>query len=416
MSTAPANPSVSRDLGELRLFLEHHLEHHILPFWFKHAMPANNQGGINTCIAGDGSLLSDDKYMWSQLRAIYTFSALYNHFRKDEKFLAVALQVAAFAKQFGRDDQGRWVFAVTAQGQPHIGHTSIYADGFAIMGYTELYNATGDINHLRIALETYRSLQTRLDLTKPIPVAPYDTPPGMKVHGISMIFSFAFHELGKALRHAIAAGHVSSNDQPNLVKQIAADALDHANQVMNDYLKPDLKVLLEYVNLDGSYEDSPQGRTIVPGHAIESMWFQIHQFEDLGMHDASLKAAACIKWHMELGWDDAFGGIVLGRDLKGLPPYWKFPDSKLWWPQTEALYALLLAHDITGESWCLDWYWKLHDVTFAHYPDPVNGEWHQKLDREFNPITEVVALPVKDPFHLPRALIMCINVLKKMGH
>lgn len=402
----------TRDLGDLRKFLEHHLRHHIMPFWFKHALPVNNQGGINTCLADDGSLLSEDKYMWSQLRAIYTFSAMYNHVDRDPKFLEVAIQVADFAQKFGKDEQGRWVFAVTKEGKPHIGHTSIYADGFAIMGFTELYNATGDPAHLNIALETYRSVKPRLDPTKPIPVAPYDTPPGLKTHGISMIFSIVFHELAKAAKDAQLAGDLEGD----IAKTIAADALSHANQVMGDYLKPEQKALLEYVKLDGSIDDSPQGRTIVPGHAIESMWFQIHQFQDLGMHEQSRQAVAAVQWHMDRGWDEEFGGIVLGQDIKGLEPFWKFPDAKLWWPQTEALYALLLSHDITGEPWCLDWYWKLHDVAFTHYPDKDHGEWYQRLDRKFQLIKEVVALPVKDPFHLPRALIMCIKLLKKMGH
>lgn len=91
MTVSSVNPSATRDLGDLRKFLEHHLEQDIIPFWFKHAMPANNTGGINTCIASDGTLLSDDKYMWSQLRAIYTFSAMYNHIKQDPKYLAVAL-------------------------------------------------------------------------------------------------------------------------------------------------------------------------------------------------------------------------------------------------------------------------------------------------------------------------------------
>jgi len=385
-------------LADLREFLTSHLLESVVPFWLRHAIDPD--GGINTCIRDDGVVVSRDKYLWSQLRAIWTFSALYNRIERKQQYLDIAQQIAAFAARHGRDDQGRWVFAVTAEGRPHTGHTSVYTDGFAILGYSELFRATGDKAALAVALETSQNVQRRLGSGVPPAVAPYEIPPGMKTHGVSMMFSLAFHELAKDTGDAT----------------IAAAALHHANEVMDAFLKPDRKALVEYVRLDGSFDNSPPGRAVVPGHAIESMWFQLHQFEHLGLRDRSLQAIEAIRWHMERGWDKQHGGLLLSVDLDSVePPYWKFADTKLWWPQTEALYALLLAHSISGESWCMEWYWKMHEIAFKHYPVPQHGEWRQRLDRAFQPLNQIVALPVKDPFHLPRALILCIEVLQKMN-
>jgi len=44
-----------------------------------------------------------------------------------------------------------------------------------------------------------------------------------------------------------------------------------------------------------------------------------------------------------------------------------------------------------------------------------HGEWTQRLDRQGRPFSETVALPVKDPFHLPRALIYCVNALQRLA-
>jgi N-acylglucosamine 2-epimerase len=52
-----------------------------------------------------------------------------------------------------------------------------------------------------------------------------------------------------------------------------------------------------------------------------------------------------------------------------------------------------------------DWAW-------THFPVPETGEWRQRLTREGKPTTEVVALPVKDPFHLPRAAILILQLLE----
>ncbi len=370
----------------------------VVPFWLKHAIDREH-GGILTCISDEGQVLSEDKYMWSQLRAIWTFSALYNHIEPREEWLEVARHIFDFVKRYGRDEQGRWVFAVDRDGRILKGATSIYADGFAIYGLTELARATDDQEAIRLALETYENVQQRLSRPGSYQTDPYPLPKGVKAHAVSMLFSLVFHELGRYL-----------NDQ-----KILEAGLYHANEVMTAFLRPDRRLLFEYVRLDNSLIDSPMGRSVVPGHAIESMWFMIHIFRHWGDEARIRQAVEVIRWHIEFGWDEEYGGILLARDAEGGEPWWPFADAKIWWPHTEALYALLLAYEISQEDWALDWFQKVHNYAFTHYPVPVYGEWTQKLDRQGRKITETVALPVKDPFHLPRALIYCTQVLQRLA-
>jgi len=384
-------------LPELGAFWEDHLVNFIMPFWMKHAI--DEKGGICTCIRNDGSLVNHDKLMWSQLRAIYTFSALYSRIEQRQEWLDVARQLVEFTSRCGRNDKGEWIFSVDRDGNELEGAKTIYVDGFAVQGLAEYVRVTGDDKAKQLALDTFESMQNRLATPGSYPTWPYPIPDGMKAHGVSMICSYAYHELAKA-----------TGDQ-----RVRDAALEHANMVLDDYRKPDKQALMEYVALDGSFVDSPEGRCVVPGHAIESMWFQIHQYQDLGMPDRVKQCVECIRWHIEKGWDPEYGGIMLGMDVNNQEPvYWKFHDTKLWWPVTETLYALLLAHTICGEDWCMEWYWKVHDIAMTHYPSKEHGEWIQKLDRQFNEIQTVVALPVKDPFHLPRALIMCVELLRNI--
>ena len=119
-----------------------------------------------------------------------------------------------------------------------------------------------------------------------------------------------------------------------------------------------------------------------------------------------------IKRHIELGWDKVHGGLFLAVDANGAEEVgWNHHDTKIWWPHTEALYALLLAYEQTHDQEFLDWYHRVHEYSFRFFPLPEHGEWTQKLDSKGNPIEDTVALPVKDPFHLPRALIYCLEVL-----
>ncbi|MGI9071817.1 MAG: AGE family epimerase/isomerase [Bryobacteraceae bacterium] len=46
-------------------------------------------------------------------------------------------------------------------------------------------------------------------------------------------------------------------------------------------------------------------------------------------------------------------------DAEGREPFVRNWDKKAWWPHTEALYALVLSYQLTGEQWCLEWYDKV---------------------------------------------------------
>lgn len=370
----------------------------VVPFWLRHAIDWQN-GGILTCVSDEGQVLREDKYMWSQLRAIWTFAALYNKIESRPEWLDVARHIFNFVKHAGRDAQGRWVFALDKNGQILEGATSIYADGFAIYGLTELARATDDREVVDLALATYENVQHRLAQPGSYQSAPFTIPENGKAHAISMIFSLVFTELGYYL------------GDPAIIEA----GLFHARQVMVAYRRPERELLYEFVHRDNSLIDTPQGRSIVPGHAIESMWFMIHIFRRAGYQSRIQQAVETIKWHIEFGWDEAYGGILHARDAEGQAPWWRFADAKLWWPHTEALYALLLAYEISRQQWCLDWFERVHNYAFSHYPVPGHGEWTQKLDRQGRQLTDTVALPVKDPFHLPRALIYCIEVLQRLA-
>src|SRR5688500_780378 len=50
------------------------LREDILPWWLQYAID-REAGGICTCIGDDGRIVSHDKYVWSQVRALWTFAA-----------------------------------------------------------------------------------------------------------------------------------------------------------------------------------------------------------------------------------------------------------------------------------------------------------------------------------------------------
>lgn len=400
--------AVTANLGELRKFLADHLFNNIVPFWMRHGPDA--EGGINTCLRDDGSVVSRDKWLWSQWRAVWVFARLVRAFgdssegvNQRQAWLDFAWGIYEFATRHGWDEAaGGWRLRLDGQGRQLQGCESIYSDAFAIYGCVELARATGEDGPARWARKTGERML--VNLKRPhdqIPHFPYPVPRGAKVHGLYMN-NLIFWELGAFL-----------NDDT-----FGQAALEMNRQTREHFFRPEFDLIVERVSEDNSLYPGPLGTAVVPGHVIEDMWFQIHIYRQRGELADIDEACRLIKRHMEAGWDEEFGGLFLAIDAKnrqarGEAVGWKFADAKLWWPQTEAMYALLLAYEQCGQEWCLQWYQRVHEYAFGHFPQP-GGEWTQRLDRQGRAFNEVVALPVKDPFHLPRALIYCIETLDRL--
>jgi N-acylglucosamine 2-epimerase len=366
----------------------------IVPFWMHKGIDWSH-GGVLSCMTEEGAPISGDKYMWSQARSVWTFSALYNRIEPRPDFLKIAENSIRFLVQHGQDENGDWVYETTCEGKVLQGAVSIYSDCFVVYGLSEYLRAVPDAGLLRLARSTYERIRERIQRPDFAETAPYRLPPGRRAHAIPMIMTEVSNELAQTI-------------QDPAVERLADE---YALQVMNYFVRPTRNLLVEF--LSDTYEElpPPEGTFVMPGHAIESMWFVLHLARRRGNKQLARRAAELIRRHLEAGWDPEHGGIRLGIDTAGHQPFLAHSDKKLWWPHTEALYALLLADQMIGESWCMEWYSRVHDWAFSHFPMPETGEWRQRLDGAGNPTTETIALPVKDPFHLPRAAILITQLL-----
>jgi len=385
------------DLPELRDCYRRTLLKDVVPFWIHHGIDSN--GGINTCMGDDGRVISRDRWNWSQWRAVWVFSKLYNSIEAKPEWLKIAEGIHDFVASHGPLEGGHWPLLLDGDGALKRGYDSIYVDGFAIYGLVELWRANRRDEILQSALRTFHAVEQAFASKEPPPAWPYPIPQGRTPHGLSMIFSLAYHELGQATGDS----------------EVRAACDRHHERVMKRYLRSDRGFVLEWLNEDGSECDPPEGRAVCPGHAIESMWFQMHIARAKRDNETIRKAIETIRFHLEKGWDSEYGGLFLAIDADGNEEVgWPHAETKLWWPHAEALYSTLLAYEVCKEDWCLEWHERVREFSYSHYPVHEHGEWRQKLDRRGNPIAKSLFLPVKDPFHLPRALIYCVEVLGRL--
>jgi N-acylglucosamine 2-epimerase len=78
------------------------------------------------------------------------------------------------------------------------------------------------------------------------------------------------------------------------------------------------------------------------------------------------------------------------------------------------LYACLLALHLTGEPKYADWYEKVFEWAYAHFPDPEYGEWFKYLHRDGTVSHTLKGSRWDTCFHLGRMQLYSWRLLEEM--
>ena len=364
-------------------------------------MSQSNAGQAAVFLDRDGTLLSDDKAVWLQARECWLFARLYNQVRKEEKWLHNAKVGYEFLKAHCFDHRGKMYFSVTKSGKPLQMRRYFYSETFAIIAFAEYGKAAEDKEAMMMARDLF---DTILDYQKN---PNYELlPPKIDPNTRSMIAH------GPLMITIATAQVLQECDGDKEVYQTAID--ECMNQIFSKLYKEDLGVLMESVKPDGSILDNPGGRTINPGHAIESSWFIMQEGLRQNNKDIINKALDIFKFSFERGWDDEYGGLFNFVDLEGKSSDKIEWDMKFWWPHNEVLYASLLAYSITGEQMYFDIFNRVNDYSFNTFADPDYGEWFGYLHRDGSVCLPIKGSMFKGAFHLPRQMLLSIDLLENM--
>lgn len=373
----------------------------ILPFWLKHGLDRVN-GGVYTCVDREGRLMDTTKSVWFQGRCAFTYSFAYNNVDKRPEYLEMAKSCLDFIEAHCFDpEDGRMYFEVTADGTPLRKRRYVFSECFAAIAMSEYSLATGDKEYARKALALFKEIQ-RFIATPGILQPKYEPAQQAIGHSVTMILI----NTAARIREAIS--------DPCLDEQIDRSI----DAIRRYFLHPEYKALLEMVTPDGKLIDTIAGRTINPGHCIETAWFLLEESCYRGWDkELTDMALQILNWSWEWGWDEEFGGIINFKDCKGFPAQDYSQDMKFWWPQTEAIIATLYAYLATGDEHYMEMHRLANDWAYEYLPDPVYGEWFGYLHRDGSVAQPAKGNLFKGPFHIPRMMIkssMLINeILKK---
>lgn len=199
-------------------------------------------------------------------------------------------------------------------------------------------------------------------------------------------------------------------DDPVLTRQID----ESIAELRRDFMKPEFKAILETVGPNGEFIDSIPGRTINPGHSIETAWFILEEAKHRNW-DPQLKqiGLTILNWSWEWGWDKTHGGITYFRDCKNRPQQEYWHDMKFWWPQCEAIIATLYAYEATGDPKYLEMHKQINEYTYARFPDKEYGEWFGYFHYDGTLSQPAKGNMYKGPFHIPRMLLKCHLYVRK---
>jgi N-acylglucosamine 2-epimerase len=374
-----------------------HLVDDVLAWWSTHG-PDDAHGGVLTCWDNAGTrLVAGDKYTWSQgrwawLTARVALSA--GLLGVDGEFHAAqAVRTARFVRDHALLPDGTTAFVTDRTGADAGPHTSVFADLFAALGFAGVARLQPDQDWGALAEDLLLRSASAIEAGS-FRSDPYPVPDGHRSFGLPMILVGVGEQVHRATGSAASA---------DVVRHSAGEIEEH-------HLRGDDVAEMP------SQTDGLLARHRTPGHVLEATWFLHHARDLLGGSALGERErlARIADRAMRLGWDDEHGGLLRYVDRDGDAPAgartddpyealvvdtW---DTKLWWPHAEALYATAL---LAPEHHA-----RVHDYVFATFPEGPGREWTQIRTRDGAPLEKTVALPVKDPFHIARALLMLVEL------
>ena len=387
-----------------REFYRHQLLDDCIPFWMNSDLLDEKHGGYTTSVDREGRVYNTDKSGWFQGRCLWTFSALCRRYGKKDEWLRAARLGLDFIEKHLSDADGRMFFTLTADGRPLRKRRYMFTESFYVLSMAEYGALTGDADALRKAEDCFERM---LAIFRDPDADPYKITPKS--------YASTRAEAAVAVPMVlVSCAQTLRRCDPARAQYYTAVADEMAGVITKRHYKPELGCVLETVGPDGTFIDTPAGRTINPGHSTENSWFLMNQALYTG-DEALMQTALSILDHaLEWGWDKEYGGMVYFTDVSGRPCEQLEWDMKLWWVHNEILIATLLAYNITGD----EKYWRrfetTHDYAFGHFADHTYGEWYGYLHRDGTVSHTQKGSMWKGPFHHPRCLMHCEYILSKL--
>jgi mannobiose 2-epimerase len=369
--------------------LREHLLTRVLPFWADHSVD-QDCGGFITHLARDGAITDrSEKFVVMQARMIYGF-ATGAALGGPREWLNFARQGASFLLQRFRDfEHDGWYWSVSRQGAPRDTSKRMYGHAFAVYALAEYGRLARDGRALGAASHCWSLTEDCLwdrDGEGVFEVCSRD----WKLADRRRTMGTHLHTLEALLALHEATGDARCWPRARAICDLVATRMVEAEE----------RCALEKFGADWTHDVELSRGLVDYGHNLEAAWLllRVHQAED---SPAYRDTARCfLDYVLKFGLDAKHGGVFSHGPI-GQPATVR---EKIWWVQTEALVAFLLAHLVFGEEKYLDAFRNVWDFCMKHLHDPEYGEWYHATAEEGTPRDTSKGSAWKAAYHITQAL------------
>lgn len=397
--------SVANKLDDLEKFANDQLEKVIMPFWRKYTIDNVNQGfygQVNLDLTPD---FNAEKGLILNARLLWTFSSVYGKFH-DPRDIELANRAYAYLKDFFYDNEySGYYWSLNPDGSPADTKKQIYAEAFAIYGFSEYYKVNSDAHVLQDAVDLFNLIEK------------YSFDP--LENGYIEACDRSWNELADLRLSAKDMNEKKSMNThlhileayTNLYRiwpdEVLAQKLENLIFVFKNHIvnKQD-----HHLNLFFDEHWNSRSNLISYGHDIEASWLMYEAALLLGKKVVieDIKVTCLKVADAALKGFRSPGAFIYEDDRDG-----KHEDHLVeWWPQAEGIVGCMNAYALRGDEPLVEKALLLAKFIDNYIVDHENGEWFFRVDLEGKPVRSYEKAGFwKCPYHNARA---CLEILQRV--
>lgn len=392
-------------LQDLCAEIHQELTSNILPYWIEYAIDRKNGGFIGRINLNNERIMEANKGLVLNARILWTFSAAFGHFQKDEYLMMAQRAFKYLIRHFLDQRRGGYYWMLDAKGKPVDKKKQVYGQAFVIYALAEYFDTTKDNEALDEAIQIFNLIEE----------FSYDP----EYEGYMDALSANWKRMANTrLSEKDAIAPKTMNTHLHLL-----EAYTRLFQVwQDDKLMHQLRMLIhlhidKIINVSTGHFDlffdekwNCTSDFFSYGHDIEGAW--LLQLAADVLNDGKLKKPVrnIANRLTEITLNDGVapdGGVMYeGTTEKVINP------ERHWWPQAEGMVGFMDAYQETGEQKYLDAVYNIWQFTKKYIVDPT-GEWYRRVDANHRTFPEDdKAGPWKACYHNSRA---CLQLLQRQS-